>query len=472
MKKNKNVDVIVASKSKQNHFEDIATKEKKSIEPDEWINANHYELQPPFNPDSLLKLLSLNTYHERSCRVISIDGTCDDWSLTNVTGIIDKKEEKLANDFLNNIEPNLNTVLREREYDVEALGYGFIEVQRENGRDSLITNINSVPSHTFRILSDEKRVVQRVGAKKRYFVLLGENYDENGWFDVDIETGKKSYEELPEEKRGNELLLKTRYNPNSIYGLPPIISCMNSIYLYDKIKEYNMEFFSNYGVPSLLMMITGDFDNGITDEDDPDYEPGNTLREKVEQALTGVIENPHSSLCLAVPSEGSDGNVNIDIEKINENVKEGSFLEYSKELKYEIIAAHGVDPSRLGIFDSGNLNGSNSIIMSNVYQTTVVDNIIRSNEDDINKLLRLNGIYNYKIKLVNINNEHTTDRVKTIVQLVQAGIITPNEARSYIGPEFDINIKDDIPSLNEFYVNGANLTSDKKSIINEILDNF
>ena len=144
------------------------------------------------------------------------------------------------------------------------------------------------------------------------------------------------------------------------YGRPPIVSCLGSIKGDIGAVKYNNSFFENYGMPKFAITVTGDFADYDLDPTDPDYDITQTLRYKIGQQIKEVIKNPHSAICITIPSEGEDGNVKLDITPLSVQTEEGHFRLYRKDTRDEVIHSHHVDPSRLGIYDAGSLNGGNS----------------------------------------------------------------------------------------------------------------
>jgi hypothetical protein len=130
--------------------------------------------------------------------------------------------------------------------------------------------------------------------------------------------------------------------------------------------KYNNSFFENYGMPKFAVTVTGDFADydeepynadGSVNED---YDITQTLRYKIGQQIKEVIKHPHSAICITIPSEGEEGNVELKITPLSVQTEEGHFRMLRKDTRDEVLHAHHVDPSRLGIYDAGSLNGSNS----------------------------------------------------------------------------------------------------------------
>ena len=224
--------------------------------------------------------------------------------------------------------------------------------------------MNHIPAQTLRRHTDLKRVLHTTPSGKRvWFVIYGKNYDQDGVLcDVDADTGQfYPYNSLPAERKANELLWSMEYAPGTdYYGRPPIVSCLGSIKGDIGAVKYNNSFFENYGMPKFAITVTGDFADYDVEPDDPDYDVTQTLRYKIGQQIKEVIKNPHSAICITIPSEGEEGNVDLKITPLSVQTEEGHFRMYRKDTRDEVLHAHQVDPSRLGIFDSGNLNGSNS----------------------------------------------------------------------------------------------------------------
>lgn len=359
-------------------------------------------LDPKYNPQELIELLDLNTYHEACVNAVATDASGLTWTLNPVEGEDESETQKnSALEFLNNIKPSINRHIFKMNYDRRSIGWGALEVIRESTSKSLPVNLKHIPAHRLSRHSDMKRVcfMDKTG-KEVWYVIYGKNYDEDGNFvDVHADTGEfYPYNSLSPEERANEILWINEYNPSSdYYGRAKIIGSLLSIKGDLSAAKYNISFFENNGMPKFAITVTGDFmdydEEPFIEDDDgnlienPDYDVTQTLRYKISQQIKEVIRNPHSAICITIPSESEEGNVEIKIQPLSVQTEEGHFRMYRQDIRDEIIHAHQVDPARLGISDAGKLNGTNNEYTQKNYKNGTIAPVKQDSEDLINEVL-------------------------------------------------------------------------------------
>ena len=442
---------------------EYALKSTKGMNDEDGFNYKDV-VEPPAPPRLLNKLLDINTWHKVCCEAIAADASGAGYTFIPDPNVVEPNmaEKEYLEEFFRTLRPNINQLLYEREYDCESIGWGLLEVIRENGDyDAPICDLKHYSGANFRRCADGVRVQQIIGGKVRWFVILGENHDADGThYDVHYKTGEKYYEGLPEELRANEVIWKNRFNPETkLYGKAPASPAIGAIYADNSRARYNIEFFRNYGIPAMYVTITGDFDPGIIDPEDPDYDVRNTLQYRITEQLKQVIHNPHSAMVLQIPSEGEDGNVQVEIKPLSVDTKEASFRLFRKDNRDEVVASHHMDPNRVGVTDAGKLGASNSEQTNNSYRVSTIKPLVRENEDDINYLIHnCMGITDWNFKIIDTDEKQNVIDLEKVISMVEKAIMTPNEAREAIGEKYGIARIDDNPLLDEFYYNGNPLS--------------
>lgn len=444
-----------------NVFEEYAIKSTKGINDEDGFNYKDV-VEPPSPPRLLNQLLDINTWHKVCCEAIAGDSAGGGYTFMPSANVDtpNSEQREYLEEFFKNLRPNINKLLYEREYDCESVGWGILEIIRETGSyDAPICDLKHYSATNFRRCADGVRVQQRVGSKTHWFVILGENQDENGHYDVHYLTGEKHYEGLPEHLRANELLWKNRFNPDTkLYGKAPATPAIAAMYADQSRAKYNIQFFSNYGIPAMVVTVTGDFDPGSLPGDD-DYNEKETLKYAIKEQLKQVMKNPHSGMVIQVPSEGGDGNVSVKIEPLSIETKEASFRLFRKDNRDEVVAAHHMDPNRVGITDNGKLGASNAEQTDNSYRVSTIKPLIRENEDDINYLIHnCLKITDWDFKIVDTDEKRDELNVDKVIMLVEKAIMTPNEAREAIGEKYGLSRIDGNYLLDEFYYNGTPLS--------------
>lgn len=439
--------------------------ESKQIDEEDLFKGIDDVLSPLYDPSELNKLLELNVWHERCVDAIASDIAGQGWTLKPKSNIENpsEQEKKLIEEFLQSLRPSINDLIYKKRYDERANGNGAWEIIRTNGRDSPLYNVKHVPSHTLRRLKDGVRVVQKVGTKKVYFVIMGKNKKriagKDIYYDVNSKTGEISYKKLPESERANEIIISKIYTPRSKFnGNPKIIPGIRTIYGDIHRANYNASFFKNFGMPAFALIVTGDFEPDPNPGED-DYDEKKTLKYNIKQQLKQVIKNPHSAITVMVPTrEGDESRVEVQLQPLSIETKEASFRLYRKDNRDEIIAAHGVDPNRLGITESGKLNGGNSKELDSAYKTSLIKPGQRREEDDINYYVLNLGlaVNDWEFILIDNDPRNIERDVELSTKLVETGFMTPNEGREFIGETFGISKIED-PRLDEFYYHGQPL---------------
>ena len=433
-------------------------------------------LNPKYNPYDLVDLLDLYTYHAACVEAVAIDSTGVDYTLKPVEDkeAADAEKDRLI-EVLSNSTPSINTQLQRMVYDRRSIGYGAIEVIRENTSKSDIVRLKHIPAHTLRRHTDTKRVQQTVGNKQVWYVIYGKNYDDTGALcDVNADTGEWApYNSLPEDKRANELLWTMEYAPGTdYYGRPPIISCLQSISAGVSAARYNTSFFQNYGMPKFAITVTGDFADYDVDPTDDDYDVTQTLRYKIGQQIKEVIKNPHSAICITIPSEGEEGNVDLQIIPLSVQQEDGSFRMLRKDTRDEVIHAHHVDPSRLGIYDAGNLNGNNSDNTSASYKYGTVAPIKSECEALVNQIGEELGCTSWRFSIVDVAPVDYAKDLALAEFLFQRGAMTIKELIDNFGSKFGLTVEDP----DDYYLNARYLNNQPLDLVwsnvndNEYLD--
>ena len=440
--------------------------------------SKHFQIgeqlvEPKYNPRDLVNLLDLYSYHESCVDAVATDAAGIKYTLNTIEGIdpIEAQKEKF-NKILQASKPSINIHLKRCCYDRRAIGYGAMEIIRESTSKSDIRRFKHIPSHTLRRHTDEKRVLHTADDGTRvWYVIYGKNYNKDGILcDVHADTGVfYPYNSLPEDKRANELLWTMEYAPGTnYYGRPLIIAAVPSIKGDLSAVAYNVSFFENNGMPRFAVTVVGDFedynvpkmikdDNGNTILN-PEYDVTQTLRYQISQQIKELIKHPHSALCITIPTLGGDSKVDIKITPLSVQTEEGHFRMYRKDIRDEAIHAHKVDPSRLAIFDAGNLNGTNSENTKESYKYGTVAPVKSELEAMINQVREEVGVTSWAFEIVDVNPiDYTKD--KELAQFMfSCAAMTPMDLINTFGEKFGLTVKDpDDPYLNSYYLNNVPL---------------
>ena len=474
MTKNKNSDSFIVTVDDTGEYNVVDSLELRAFKAqvdydgskqvvDEQFKAGITILEPKYNPYDLVQLLDLYTYHAACVDAVAVDCTGINYTLKPVEGMepIDAEKERFTS-MLENCSPSINTHLQRTVHDRRAIGYGALEVIRDTTSDSDVTKLKHIPGHTLRRHSDLKRVVHITPAGKRvWYVIYGKNYDDNGnKCDVHADTGAfHPYNSLAPPERANELLWTMEYAPGTdYYGRPPIISALGSISSDISAVKYNNSFFKNYGMPKFAITVTGSFADYDISHDDPEYDYTQTLKYKISQQIKEVIKNPHSAICITIPSDDDEGNVNLDITPLSVQTEEGHFRLLRKDTRDEVLHAHHVDPSRLGIYDAGSLNGSNSDNTRVSYKYGTIAPIKAEIEDLVNLIGTELECTSWRFCIEEVAPIDYTKDLALADFLFARGAMTIRELIDNFGSKFGLTIEDvDDYYLNARYLNGVPL---------------
>ena len=285
--------------------------------------------------------------------------------------------------------------------DIESTGNGYIEVGRTvNGE---IGYIGHIPSATIRIRRLLDGYMQIIGQKVVYF----RNF------------GAKNTNPVTADPRPNEIIHIKEYSPlNTYYGLPDIVAALPSLVGDQLASQYNIDYFENKAVPRYVVTLKG-------------ARLSNEAEDKMFRFLqTGLKAQSHRTLYIPLPGDTDQNKVEFKMEPIENGIQDGSFKEYRKQNRDDILVAHQVPISKLGGTDSA------AIAASIAQDRTFKEQVSRPAQGHLNKVI--SKIIKEKTDILELRfNELTlTDEItqsQILERYVKTQVMMPNEAREAIG---------------------------------------
>lgn len=419
---------------------------------------NHNDtIEPPYNPESLKQLRYSSIYHRKCLKAKAVDVTMTGWLVRKTNTEKEDKADGPNKAILENLfkDYTFETSFFKALEDYGTYGYGIVELLRNSLGD--IVKWNYIRSNTARMCKDGERVRQQVGASTVYFKVAGKRPDE----DLDYRNGTWMTQESLDEYKATEVLWIGDSSPDSeYYGEPDYLSALLTILSDEYLREYNNNSFITNGIPNYFITITGNFD---TEEDDD----GNTFEEALESQILDLQNKPGTAVVFTIPTTDPDSKIDVQVTRISDEQKEASFEQFRESNMNEILAAHEIPPSRLGIVYNGPLGGSVDEERNKLYAEKTIRPLQRKVEQLINTIIieGLMDIHDYKFKYQNLNTRNVLSELEVVEKLFKMAAIKPGEIRDRFSDVFnlvmdvdEIPIIDYNPELDEFYMNGQPLT--------------
>ena len=285
--------------------------------------------------------------------------------------------------------------------DLQATGNGYLEVGRTTRGE--IGYVGHIPATTVRVRRLRDGFVQVIGNKVVYF----RNF------------GATNANPLGTDGRPNEIIHFKQYSPlNTFYGVPDIISAINSLYGDSLASQYNIDFFSNKAVPRYVVTLKG-------------AKLSSEAEDKMFRFLqTGLKGQNHRTLYIPLPADSDTNKVEFKMEPIENGIQEGSFKEYRKQNRDDILVAHQVPLSKLGGGDSGSIAAA--LAQDRTFKEQVARPAQRQLEKMINKVIReKTDILEFKFNELTLTDEIAQSQI--LERYVKTQIMLPNEARTALG---------------------------------------
>ena len=302
-------------------------------------------------------------------------------------------------DWLENLNDDDSfTKIMEKVYtDVEATGNGFIEVGRTIKGE--IGYIGHIPATTVRVRRLNDGFLQIIGQAVVYFRNFGAN----------------NPNPVTADARANEIIHIKSYSPlNTYYGIPDIVSAMPSLIGDQLASRYNIDYFENKAVPRYIITLKGAKLSGDAED-------------KMFRFLqTGLKSQSHRTLYIPLPGDTDQNKVEFKMEPIENGIQDGSFKEYRKQNRDDILIAHQVPISKLGGSESG-------LAAALSQDRTFKEQVARPAQHHLEKVV--NKIIKEKTDVLELKfNELTlTDEIaqsQILERYVKTQVMTPNEART------------------------------------------
>ena len=298
-----------------------------------------------------------------------------------------------------NSDDSFTTIMEKIYTDVQATGNGYLEVGRKvNGE---IGYIGHVPSTTMRVRRLRDGFVQIIGPRLVYF----RNF------------GAKNQNPLTDDNRPNEIIHFKEYSPlNTYYGVPDIIAALPSLIGDQLASQYNIDYFENKAVPRYIITLKG-------------AKLSADAEDKMFRFLqTGLKSQSHRTLYIPLPGDTDTTKVEFKMEPIENGIQDGSFKEYRKQNRDDILIAHQVPISKLGGADSG-------IAAALSQDRTFKEQVARPEQEKIEKILskifkEFTDIIELKFNELTLTDEIAQSQI--LERYVKNQIMLPNEAREIL----------------------------------------
>jgi capsid portal protein len=177
--------------------------------------------------------------------------------------------------------------------------------------------------------------------------------------------------------------------------------------------RYNIDYFENKAVPRYIITLKGAKLSGDAED-------------KMFRFLqTGLKSQSHRTLYIPLPGDTDQNKVEFKMEPIENGIQDGSFKEYRKQNRDDILIAHQVPISKLGGSESG-------LAAALSQDRTFKEQVARPAQHHLEKVV--NKIIKEKTDILELRfNELTlTDEIaqsQILERLVKTQIMMPNEAR-------------------------------------------
>jgi PBSX family phage portal protein len=284
--------------------------------------------------------------------------------------------------------------------DLQSTGNGYLEIGRTVAGE--IGYVGHIPSITMRVRRLRDGFVQIIGPKVVYF----KNF------------AAKNSNPLTEDKRPNEIIHFKDYSPlNTYYGVPDIVAAFPSLIGDQLASQYNIDYFENKAVPRYVITLKG-------------AKLSSDAEDKMFRFLqTGLKAQSHRTLYIPLPGDNDNNKVEFKMDPIENGIQDGSFKEYRKQNRDDILIAHQVPISKLGGSESGATAGSLA------QDRTFKEQVSRPAQQDLEKII--NKIIKEKTDILEFRfNELTlTDEIaqsQILERYVKNQIMLPNEAREIL----------------------------------------
>jgi PBSX family phage portal protein len=315
---------------------------------------------------------------------------------------IERAKVELGNWIENlNDEESFTLTMTKFWTDYESTGNAYLEVGRTITGE--IGYIGHIPSTTMRVRRLRDGYVQIIGNKVVYF----RNF------------GASNTNPVTTDPRPNEIIHFKQYSPlNTFYGVPDIMSAINSLHGDQLASQYNIDYFGNKGVPRYIITLKG-------------AKLSSDAEDKMFRFLqTSLKGQSHRTLYIPLPGDSDTNKVEFKMEPIENGIQEGSFKEYRKHNREDILIAHQVPLSKIGGGDSSSIAAA--LAQDRTFKEQVSRPAQRNLEKVINKIIReKTDILEFKFNELTLTDEIAQSQI--IERYVKTQVMTPNEARAELG---------------------------------------
>ena len=417
-------------------------------------------IKPPVNFTALASYLQINTWHQRCCRVKAEvatgelamvkprDGDADRPALNQLHAQFLRKIIRQAHDKGGGYDKApLSTVLYRVEFDVHWSGNGYIEAVRDKlWRPAALYHVPSV--HVRRGWDAERRhpfgywQVSPSGGR-----IFFKDFGDERRIRID---GQLADAGTPDDQLATELLHLSCYSPaEQYYGIPEWLPALLAVEGSHAAANWNADRFLHNSIPRKIITFFG-------------AEESEDLREILRDYFTSVSKgrNHEPLVMFATPADGFDaGDARLEVKDLESSPQDAGFLKYLEGNRDEIVAAHGVPPSLVGVQAAGRLGGKGSDeAQRRDFKRLVIEPRQRRMEEVLNERLVADdedgwGIEEWVLKLGDFDlrdQSFSIAKAEQLRKLVASGLMTPNEARVELG----MDPVSDVPAADELMVMG------------------
>lgn len=397
--------------------------ESKKIEGRDYFGTGYSlfdVITPPYNLDYLAKLNEVSAPHYSAikAKVANIVALGYEFVETSKTkrslddkegDAQDKMRKRLAKakeemqewlDSCNHDDDFAETLIKVWT-DYEATGNGYIEIGYT--RLGEIGYIGHIPATTMRIRRERDGFIQMVADKVVFFRNFGHH-----------DTPNPVNNEEP-----NEVIHLKKYSPTgNFYGVPDIVAARNAVAGNEFSAKFNLDYFENKAVPRYVIVV-----KGATLSD-------TSQRNILEFFQTSLKGQNHRTLFVPLPADETDRKSDFKMEPVEAGTQDSSFNNYRKGNLLEILMAHRVPMTKVGMAEGV------ALAVARDADKTFKEQVCRPEQKILEK--KLNKIFKevtdaFEIKL----NELTLTDENTLSQMderyLRWGVIVPNEVRARWG---------------------------------------